>query len=219
MHDQLGAVREQVSALRDQAQEAKRQTEAIASQTEAIKASSEAAVKSAAANISAAQAQRKSAEVTARALNPDVDLMELTIAGLNGGADKDGIIHPTLMWRFRNTGGSALTVKDVLYGVQIGNTLSQDMPDGYRIDGAGVVIINSITSAFSPKDPIVLNIQKSTQDAINRGDMKLFFFAKFEYWDNLKMEHYRCFGREFILKDGGSIFAVPSGGASYQCVN
>ena len=45
----------------------------------------------------------------------------------------------------------------------------------------------------------------------------MFFFAKFEYWDNLKNEHSRCFGREFTLKDGNSIFAVPSGGDAYQC--
>jgi hypothetical protein len=37
--------------------------------------------------------------------------------------------------------------------------------------------------------------------------------------DNLKVEHSRCFGREFKLKDGSSIVAVPSGGDAYQCAN
>jgi hypothetical protein len=219
MQDQLGAVRDQVSALRDQVQEAKHQTAAIVSQTEAIKSSSEAAIKSAEANISAAQAQRKMAEVTAQAQRPDVDLSELTINGMREEPDKDGYIHPTVRWRFRNTGGSALVVKAVTYGIWIGNNLPQEMPNGNRIDGAGGVITNSITSAFSLQNPDVLKIYKYTVDALSRGDSKLFFFAKFEYLDNLKAEHSRCFGREFILKDGSSTFVVPSGGEAYRCVN
>jgi hypothetical protein len=219
--DQLGAVRDQVGALRDQAEEAKLQTAAIAKQTEAIKASSDAAIRSAEANISAANAQRKMAEVTAQAQKPDVDLMELTVNGLNGEPDKDGIVHPTLFWRFRDTGGSSFTVKDVIFGVWTGDALPQEMfqemPQAIRFDGIGVVVTNSIASAFAPKNPLLLNIPKDTRDALNRGDKKLFFFAKFEYWDNLKNEHSRCFGREFTLKDGNSIFAVPSGGDAYQC--
>jgi hypothetical protein len=79
------------------------------------------------------------------------------------------------------------------------------------------VITNSITSAFSLKEPFPLNISKEDRDALNRGDKKLFFYAKFDYWDNLKAEHSRCFGRQFTLKDGSSTSAIPSGGEAYQC--
>jgi hypothetical protein len=217
-HDQLGAVRDQVSALRDQVEEAKLQTAAIAKQTEAIKASSDAAIRSAEANISAAKAQQRMAEVTAQGQKPDVDLLDLSVNGLNGEPDKDGFVHPTLFWHFHDTGGSSFTVKDVIFGVWIGDALPQEMPQGVRVDGAGAVITNSITSAFSLKDPFPLNIPRDARDALNRGDTKLFFFAKFEYWDNLKGEHSRCFGREFkLIKDGSSAFAVPSGGDAYQC--
>jgi hypothetical protein len=176
-----------------------------------------AAIRSAEANISSANAQQKMAEVTAQAQKPDVDLMELTVNGLNGEPDKDGMVHPSLLWRFRDTGGSSFTVKDVISGVWIGDALPQEMPQATRFDGEGIVITNMITSAFSPIEPLPLNIPKELRDALIRGDKKLFFFAKFEYWDNLKNEHSRCFGREFTLKDGNSISAVPSGGAAYQC--
>ncbi len=91
------------------------------------------------------------------------------------------------------------------------------MPEGTHVDGAGQVITNSITSGLHLTSPYPFDITKDTRDALNRGDTKLFFFAKFEYWDNLNNEHFRCFGREFILKDGGSDFAIPSGGEAYQC--
>jgi hypothetical protein len=103
-HEQLGAVRDQVSALKDQAEEAKLQTAAIAKQTEAIKASSDAAIRSAEATSSAARAQQKMAEVTAQAHKPDVSLVELTVNGLNDEPDKDGLVHPTILWRFQDTG-------------------------------------------------------------------------------------------------------------------
>jgi hypothetical protein len=174
-HDQLGAVRDQVSALRDQAEEAKLQTAAIAKQTEAIKASSDAAVRSAEANISAAKAQQRMAEVTAHAQKPDVDLMDLAVNGLNGEPDKDGFVYPTLFWRFHDTGGSSFTVKDVFFGVWIGDVLPQEMPEGLRVDGAGVMITNTGGSGFAPKDPVSFKIPKDTQEALNRGDKKLFF--------------------------------------------
>ena len=212
MSDQLGAVREQVTALKEQAAETKLQTEAISQQTAAIKASSDA-------NIKAAQAQQIMAEVTARAQRPDVDLMELTISGLNNEPDKNGIVPVNLFWRFRNTGGSALTVKDVRFGVQTGEALPDIMPDGVVFDGSGIVVVNSITSAFSPKDPLKLEVQKAQADAVLNGSLKAFFFARFEYWDSLHIEHAKCFGRQFLLKDGNSYFVTPSGGPAYQCDN
>ncbi len=153
MSSQLGAIREQVSALKEQAAEMKRQTEAISQQTTAIKASSDA-------NIKSAQAQQAMAEVTARAQRPDVDLMELTISGLNNAPDQNGIVPVNLFWRFRNTGGSALTVKDVRFGVQTGEALPEIMPDGTVFNGSGIVVVNNITSAFSPKDPFPCRCQK-----------------------------------------------------------
>ena len=99
------------------------------------------------------------AEVTAQAQKPDVDLMELTVNGLNGEPDKDGIVHPTLFWRFRDTGGSSFTVKDVNFGVWTGDALPQEMfqemPQAIRFDGIGVVVTNSIASAFAPKNPLL----------------------------------------------------------------
>ena len=217
-HDQLAAVKDQVSALRDQAEEAKRQTAAIAKQTEAIKASSDAAIRSAEANISAAKAQQTMAEVTAQAQKPDIDLTELTVTGLNGEPDKDGMVHPKLFWRFRDTGGSSITVKEVIFDVWPGDALPQEMPQGIRLpNDAGLVLTNISVSSLSPLNPLPFNIPTAIRDALNRGDKKLFFFAKFEYWDNLKVEHSRCFGREFKLKDGSSTFTIPSGGDAYQC--
>jgi hypothetical protein len=216
-HDQLAAVRDQVSALRDQAQEAKRQTAAIASQTEAIKASSEAAVKSAEANISAANAQKQMAEVTTAAQGPNIDLMELTLSGLNGELDKDGFVNPSVMWKFRDSGGSYVTLKDVIIGYWVADALPEQMPDGTRIEGAGLVITNGSTSAFFPTVPIYIKISKEDRELISKRDKNIFFFARFEYIDNSKEQHYRCFGRKLILKDGASNFAVPSGGAAYDC--
>jgi hypothetical protein len=218
-HDQLAAVRDQVSALRDQADEAKRQTAAIASQTEAIKASSDAAIRQAEANVSAAQAQQKMAEVTAQAQKPDVDVAEISVSGLNAEPDKDGNVQFSLFWRFRDTGGSALTVKDIIFGLQIAAALTKEMPTGTRLDGEGIVLTNSITSSFSPKEPLQMKMPKDTRDALTRGDAKLFFFAKLDYLDNLKGDHSRCFGRELILKDGSSVSAIPSGGEAYQCAS
>jgi hypothetical protein len=158
------------------------------------------------------------AEVTAQAQRPDVDLLELTIGGLNGDADKDGLVHPVLMWKFHNTGGSAFTVKDVIFGVWSGIALPPEMPQGIRVDGDAAVIANSITSdAFYLTEPYKFNIPKETVDQVIRGDSKLFFYAKFEYWDNLKNEHARCFGREFKLKNGAANYSIPSGGEAYQC--
>jgi hypothetical protein len=216
-HEQLAAVREQVSALRDQAQEAKRQTAAIASQTEAIKVSSEAAVRSADANISAANAQRRMAEVTAQAQRPDIDLTDLTISGLNEEPNKDGFIMPLVTWKFRDYGGSPVTVKDVVLGYWVAAALPEKMPEGTSIDGAETVISNVSTSAFFPAVPIYFTVSKEQKDAIDKGGSNIFFFARFEYVDNMKEEHYRCFGRKFILRDGASNFAVPSGGPAYQC--
>ena len=212
-HDQLGAVRDQVSALKDQAEEAKHQTAAIAKQTEAIKASSDAAIRSAEANISAAVAQQKMAEVTAQAQKPDVGLIELTLNSLNSDPDKEGIVHATLFWSFRDTGGSSIAVKGVIFGTLIGDVLPQEMPPGFATDGAGAVVTNGAGSAFQLKNPFPLNIPKDTRDALMRGSTKLFFFAKFEYWDNLNVEHSRCFGREFRLKEGTS--PAASGGEAY----
>jgi hypothetical protein len=212
MSSQLSAVREQVSALKEQAAEMKLQTEAISQQTTAIKASSDA-------NIKSAQAQQALAEVTARAQRPDVDLMELTISGLKNEPDKNGLVPFNLFWRFRNTGGSALTVKDVRFGVQTGEALPEIMADGTVINGSGIVVVNNITSAFSPKDPIKLEVPKAQVDAVMNGLQKVFFFARFEYWDSLHTEHAKCFGRQFLLKDGNSYFVTPSGGPAYQCDN
>jgi hypothetical protein len=212
MSDQLGAVREQVAALKEQAAETKLQTEAISQQTAAIKASSDA-------NIKSAKAQQTLAEVTARAQRPDVDLMELEISGLNNAPDKDGIVPVNLTWRFRNTGGSALTVKDVRFGVQTGEALPEIMPDGVILNGSGIVVINSITSAFSPKDPLPMQLPQAQADAAMNGSVKVFFFARFEYWDSLRTEHAKCFGRQFLLKNGSSYFTTPSGGPAYQCDN
>jgi hypothetical protein len=218
-HEQLGAVRDQVSALKDQAEEAKLQTAAIAKQTEAIKASSDAAIRSAAATSSAARAQQKMAEVTAQAHKPDVSLVELTVNGLNDEPDKDGLVHPIILWRFQDTGGSSFTVKDVIFGVWPGEALPEEMPTGFRVDGAGVVVTNGSTSTLSSQKPFSFHLPKDIRDALNRGDTKLFFFAKVEYLDNLNGEHSRCFGREIKLKDGSSTSAVPSGGDAYQCNN
>jgi len=212
MSDQLGAVREQVAALKEQAAETKLQTEAISRQTAAIKASSDA-------NIKAAQAQEKMAEITAQAQKPDVDLMELTISGLKNEPDQNGVTGVDLFWRFRNTGGSALTVKDVRFGVLTGDGLPEEMPSGVVFDGSGIVVVNSITSAFSPKDPIKLQVPKDQASAAVNGLLKVFFFARFEYWDSLHAEHAKCFGRQFLLKDGNSYFVTPSGGPAYQCDN
>lgn len=217
MQDQLGAVRDQVKALRDQAQEAKHQTAAIASQTEAIKASSEAAVRSAEANISSAVAQRRMAEVTAQAQKPNVDILELKVTDMNKEPDKDGIVHPTLIWKFRDTGGSSLTVKGLSFGVWPGDALPKVMPDQIYYDGQGLVLTNSSASAFYTEPPTTLRLPKETRDAINRGDVKLFFFARFDYLDNMGNEHSSCFGREFKFYEGNSIAAFPSGGEAYQC--
>jgi hypothetical protein len=212
MSDQLGAIREQVTALKEQAAEAKRQTEAISQQTEAIKASSDA-------NIKSAVAQQKMAEVAAQAQKPDVDLFELTLNGLDSKPDDNGMVTLALMYRFRDTGGSALTVKAVRYGVQAGDALPEQMPDGVTLNGSGLVILNSITSAFSPKEAIKVMLPKTQTDAVMNGSTKVFFFARFEYWDYLHAEHVRCFGRQFYFQNGGSSFATPSGGAAYQCEN
>jgi hypothetical protein len=174
-------------------------------------------VRTAEANILAANAQRKLADITAQAQKPGVDLLELTVNGLNNPPDKDGFVNFTLIWRFSNTGGSAFTAEDVIYGIYTGDALPQVMPDGFRMDGAGIVVINSITSALSPKDPISLKITKEVRDQLIFGNSKMFFFARVDYLDMLKMEHSRCFGREIILKDGNSLLAVPSGGEAYQC--
>lgn len=210
MSDQLGAVREQVAALKEQAAETKLQTEAISQQTTAIKASSDA-------NIKAANAQQNLAEVTARAQRPDVDLVDVDLSGLNSAPDKDGMVAVKLMWHFRNSGGSAFTAKDVRFGVQTGDALPETMPPGQIIDGSGIVVINSITSGFSPKDPLSLQVPKTLADAAMDGSLKVFFFARFEYWDTSHIEHAKCFGRQFLFKDGSSYFTTPSGGEAYQC--
>jgi hypothetical protein len=207
-HDQLGAVRDQVSALRDQAEEAKHQTAAISKQTDAIKASSDA-------EISAAKAQQTMAEATVQAQKPDVSLTDLTVNGLNDEPDKDGIVHATLFWAFRDTGGSSITVKGVIFGTLVSDALPPEMPQGSATDGAGFVVTNNAVSVFALKAPFPLPLSKVIRDALMHGDAKLFFFAKFEYWDNLKVEHSRCFGREFRLKEGAS--PIASGGDAYQC--
>jgi hypothetical protein len=208
--DQLSAVREQVTALKEQAAETKLQTEAISQQTAAIKASSDA-------NIKAANAQQILAEVTARAQRPDVDLTDVDLSGLNNAPDKDGMVAAKLMWHFRNSGGSAFTAKEVKFGVQTGDALPETMPSGQIINGSGIVVINSITSGFSPKDPISLQVPKAQADAVMDGSLKVFFFARFEYWDTSHLEHAKCFGRQFLFKEGSSYFTTPSGGTAYQC--
>ena len=100
--------------------------------------------------------------------------MELGISGFNT-PDKDGIVPVNLTWRFRNTGGSALTVKDVMFGVRAGEALPEIMPDGAIFDGSGIVVINSITSAFSPKDPIPMQVPKAQADAAMNGSLNVFF--------------------------------------------
>lgn len=212
MADQLSAVRDQVAALKQQAAEIKLQTQAISQQTAAIKASSDA-------NIKSAQAQQTLAEISAQAQKPDVDLMELTLSGLNSEPDKAGVVTAVLFWRFRNIGGSALSVEDVRFGVMIGGALPEKMPEGTVFNGSGLVVINSINSAFAPKDPIKLSIPKAQADSMMNGSEKVFFFARFEYWDSQHNEHARCFGRQFLLKEGNSYFTTPSGGAAYQCAN
>jgi hypothetical protein len=212
MSDQLGAIREQVTTLKEQAAETKLQTEAISQQTAAIKASSDA-------NIKSALAQQKMAEVATQAQKPDVDLFELTISGLNSEPDINGSVTVVLVWRFRNTGGSALTAKNVRWGALIGNVLPEQMPDGATTDGGGIVVVNSIASAFSLKDPIKLSVPKTQADAVMNGSLKALFFARFEYWDTLHAEHAKCFGRQFIVQNGSSSFATPSGGPAYQCAN
>ena len=55
--------------------------------------------------------------------------------------------------------------------------------------------------------------------SVNRGDVKMFFYAKVEYFDTRNDVHSRCFGRQLIVMNGGSTVSVPSGGQAYQCVN
>jgi hypothetical protein len=195
---QADAMQEQLAAVRSQAEEAKLQTAAIAKQTEAIKASSDATVRSAEANITAANAQEKMAQVTAQTRIPEANLLELTLSG-GGDADKDGLVHPGLMWKFNNTSGSSFTVKDVIFGVIPGDSLPAEMPAGTRVDGLSVVIGNNNPTSFGPKETIKLKVPKNDWDEVSRGTVKLFFYAKIEYFDSLKEEHSRCFGRQFVF--------------------
>ena len=199
----------QLIALQDQVGEAKAQTKAISAQTDAIKNSSDA-------NIKAATAQQRMADVTAKAQTPNIDLSELRVDGLKG-APEDGWVPIKLFWRFRNTGGSALTTKKVMYGLTTGKTLPDRMPDGAEFNGQDVSVTPTITSAFAPGAPIELKLRADARDAVAKGDLTLFFYARYYYQDGLGADHFRCFGRQIILKDGDFYFHVPSGGPSYKC--
>jgi hypothetical protein len=64
-----------------------------------------------------------------------------------------------------------------------------------------------------------MQVPKAQADAAMNGSLKVFFFARFEYWDSSHNEHAKCFGRQFLLNGGNSNFATPSGGPAYQCDN
>ena len=94
------------------------------------------------------------ADVTVQAQKPDVSLQEITLSGLDAPADNDGIVHPQILWQFNNTGGSSLTVKDIIWGVWIGGDgLPQNMPEGTRVDGNGIVITNKTNSLIGTQLP------------------------------------------------------------------
>lgn len=200
---QLGAVREQVG-------EAKAQTKAISQQTTAIKSSSDA-------NIKAATAQQRMADVTAKAQTPNVDLSELRVDGLATDADKDGSVPITLFWRFRNTGGSALTTKNVMSGLFLGKSLPEKMPEGFDFGGQDIVVTPTINSAFAPGEPLRMRLNGRIRDEVLKGDTKMFFFARYDYVDGLGVIHSKCFGREIVLKNREYYFAGPAGGNAYKC--
>ena len=203
----------QLGALREQVEEARAQTKAISDQTEAIKSSSDA-------NIKSATAQQKMADVTAKAQVPDVDLRELQINGLNGEPEKDDWVPIKLFWRFSNTGGSALTTKKVIYGLEFGKSLPEKMPDGFVFDGQDLVVTPAINSAFAPAEPLSFRISHLARDNIKSGNWKVFFFAKYYYEDSLGVKHSKCFGRAAILNSNGEYnFSVPAGGAAYKCAS
>jgi hypothetical protein len=207
---QADTTEDQLAAVRDQVGEAKAQTKAIAEQTTAIKDSSDA-------NIKAATAQQRMADVTAKAQTPNVDLIEVRVRGLTNEVGQDGRVPFTLSWMFRNTGGSAFTTKNVLNGLVIGNSLPEKMPGGSNFPGQDTVVTPTITSAFGPAEPLSMWMDSKARDALLKGETKVFFFARFDYVDRLGVDHSKCFGREIILKDKASYFAVPAGGIAYRC--
>ncbi|MBV8975845.1 MAG: hypothetical protein JOZ13_00535 [Alphaproteobacteria bacterium] len=222
---QFAQVKRQADALGAQVDQMKRQaiaTETMArnsqSQTRAISAQTKAITDSSGAQQRAADAERKMADVTAQAQKPDVGIDELRVGSLNATPDKAGLVNGNLFWRFRNTGGSALTVIQVEFGLWIGDALPRQMPKGQVFAGQDIVVTPTITSAFAPKDPLAIMLDKATADLIVGGKTKLFFFAVFKYRDRLGTEHSRCFGRQFVFQGGpGSDFHLPAGGSAYQC--
>jgi hypothetical protein len=216
---QADGVGRQLAFLSQQVDEAKAQTKAISEQTDAIKSSSIAAVKSAGAQIASAEAQKNMADVTARAQRPDVDLSELTVAAFTAEPDKNGYVNIMLTWMFRNTGGSALTVKSVKYNLYAGDKLPDAMPALNDFNGLDTVITPTITSVFAPAQVIRLGLKKEMRDGIENGSLSLFFYASFEYQDGLGVDHRKCFGRRIILESGSAIssFSVPAGGQAYHC--
>ncbi len=233
LNEQLTQIRRQADALAAQVDQMKRQAKAtenmaysaqgqlaeIRKQTVAISYQTRAITASSGAQAQAADAQRKMADITARAQKPDVDLMELSISGLKSAPDKDGGVTVPVSWRFRNSGGSALAVVSVEFGLWFGAALPNQMPKGTFVGGNDVEVLPQITSAFSLRDPWKFVLKKKVADAVSSRTENLFFFAVFRYRDKNGDTHYRCFGRQFIFKSGddNSDFAVPAGGSAYQC--
>jgi hypothetical protein len=201
---------QQLGTLKEQVGEARAQTKAISLQTEAIKDTS-------VANIRAATAQQHMADVTAKAQTPAVDLSELRINGLNNEPNKSGWIPIRIFWRFRNTGGSALVVKKVVWGIIGGKSLPEAMPAGSEFSGQEIVVTPTINSAFAPAEDIQLLAPKEMLARAKSREANIYFYARFYYTDSLGAEHSRCFGRQFVWSDVMTEFAIPAGGAAYKC--
>jgi hypothetical protein len=202
------------NAAKDSASAAQAQTKAIAQQTEAIKATSDASIR-------AAKAQQNMAEVTAKSQVPVPDLFELSITNLSNPPDDKGYVKASLMWRFRNVGGSAFVVKNVEFGVSFGEALPDKMPaDRFAISGAGISVLNNITSSFGPSQSLDMMISKDYAQAVVSKKSKIFFYAVMNYIDQMGAAHTRCFGREFKMNStntGNSEFYFPTGGKAYSC--
>ncbi len=208
------ALQRQADAQTGQLAEAQKQTKAIAEQTQAIKQTSTAEIQS-------AQAQKRMADVTAQAQLPGIDLQELRVNGLKADTEKsDGRVPFTLYWSFHNTGGSALKVKDVRFGLQFTAALPQQMPSDLLVsNGNDIVLTNGITSAFHPIDPIPMRSNPEARDAVISGKSKIFFMAVFQYEDSTGNPHQKCFGRQIILKEGtgDGDYSIQAGGPAYHC--
>jgi hypothetical protein len=214
---------EKSSAASDRRQDAQvaanmKVAEAAQAQAEATRQSAAAAIRAASASAEAANAQRRMADTTEKSQRPKVTLHELQIGGFKAEPDNTGLVPITVSWRFNNTGGGSFKVKQVEWGLWIGDALPARFPKGTVTPGFDYVIVNSLTSGLSLQEPLTFHVTGDVRSGVEQGRNKVFFFARMDYDDGVTGDHRtKCFGEEVVLKAGSSIGFRPSGGRAYQC--